>query len=250
MESQIKKHDLFFVVLVFLVCFMPFASSLDTLKPAKINIEYTILQTCSNCTYINMSVSNVDGVVLSNVNMTPNGSGVWYWKYTPTSMGRYDVTGVGDIDGVDTSFATYFMVTPNGEEVSVGQSMLYVVFIFIVFLVICLLFYFVLVIPGGNERDENGNFVGIIKMKYLRVFFIAFIYGLIIVLLNLLNGLAVNFVTLTMFAGVIGNLFQIMIRVSWVFTIILVLWLLYMMVHDSNLKKEIRSIERLGSRGI
>lgn len=90
------------------------ASALDTLKPAKLNQEYKILQTCASCTFVNISVSNINGLIISNAEMTNNGSGVWTYDFTPTTTGRYDVTGVGDLNGDNTSFAASFEVSPSG----------------------------------------------------------------------------------------------------------------------------------------
>jgi len=38
-------------------------------------------------------------------------------------IGRYDVKGQGDKDGVDSSFASYFEVTPNGVTQTQANAM-------------------------------------------------------------------------------------------------------------------------------
>ena len=83
-------------------------TALDTLKPAKLNQEYTILQTCASCTYINISISNINGLVEPNVVMINNGSGVWEYYYTPTTTGRYDVTGVGEASIFNQRYNCYY----------------------------------------------------------------------------------------------------------------------------------------------
>lgn len=95
-------------------------SALDTIKPAQINEEYTILQTCFTCSEVNISISNINGLIISNVGMTDNGSGVWTYDFTPDTIGRHDVTGVGDIDGTDTGFAYYFTVSSSGLTGTLG----------------------------------------------------------------------------------------------------------------------------------
>lgn len=91
------------------------SATLESLKTAKLNQDYTIFQTCASCTYVNITVSNVDGIILNNIEMSDNGSGIWVYNFTPTSLGRYDVTGQGDKNSVDTSFVTYFEVTSTGN---------------------------------------------------------------------------------------------------------------------------------------
>jgi hypothetical protein len=95
-------------------------SAIDNLKPAKLNSEYTILQTCATCSYVNISISNSNGLIVTNVEMIDNGSGTWTYDITPMTLGRYDITGQGDLGGVDTSFATYFEVTGSGLTGTLG----------------------------------------------------------------------------------------------------------------------------------
>jgi len=95
-------------------------SALNELQPAKLNENYIIKQTCATCSYVNISVSNIDGFVLNNVEMSNNGSGVWTYNYIPLNVGRYDVIGKGDLSGTDTSFATSFEVTGSGFVDTLG----------------------------------------------------------------------------------------------------------------------------------
>jgi hypothetical protein len=49
--------------------------------------------------------------------MSSIGNGEWRYEFCNTNfLGRHDVRGQGDINGVDESFATYFEVTPSGEK--------------------------------------------------------------------------------------------------------------------------------------
>lgn len=87
--------------------------SINTLKPAKVNTEYTILQTCSDSTYINLSISNLNGLVITNGEMTNNGT-VWFYKFTPNLVSRYDVAYLSD--GCEKSGTAYFET--KGSNVS------------------------------------------------------------------------------------------------------------------------------------
>ena len=243
---KMKKKYFILIVGIFLIGFV---SALISLPPAKLNQEYIIKQTCSSCTHINITISNINGIILNNVEMSNNGSGTWVYDFTPTILGRHEVTGEGDLDGTNTGFATYFPVTPNGEEISTGQSILYVIFIGILFGLIIMLFYFIVVMPKDNERNERGEIIKILKLKYLRIFLISLLYPLIIILLNLTNGLAVNFSTLSMFSGILGFLFGVMLRGAWVFTLIIIFWVLYNLIKDSNVKKNIKKLGRFRLNG-
>lgn len=235
-----KRRLLFFIALLFLVTTI---SAVDILKPASFNKSYTIVQTCASCTFVNITVTNVDGIVFSNQNMTNNGTGTWIYNMTPTIHSRHDVTGWGDIEGTVASFATFFEVTPSGKVASTGDSLLYFLFSVILFGIIFMLCFFVFTMPSKNEKDERGFENKIIKLKYFRVIFIALIYALTILLLNFLNGLAVNFTALSMFAGIIGFLFEIMLRLAWIFTFLLIAWIVVMLIHDSNLGKQLKKLQ-------
>ena len=171
--------------------------------------------------------------------MTNNGSGNWIHTITPTVSSRHDVTGTGDKDGVDSAFATYFEVTPSGRVVSTGDSMLYSLFAIISFGWIVLLSFFILIMPSSNEKDDVGFEGRVIKIKYFRVLLIFLLYPSMILLLNFLNGLATNFTALSMFAGTLGFLFETMMRLSWPFTIIIIAWIIIMLIHDTNVNKQL-----------
>lgn len=235
MDNKIK----YTFVLVMLFLLIASASAVDILKPAKANQNYTIMQTCASCTFVTLTISNVDGILVSNQSMVNNGSGVWIYDIIPTIISRHDVTGQGDLDGTDTSFATFFEVTPSGKISSTGDSILYALFSVILFGVIFALSFIIFTMPSKNETDEGGFETKVFRIKYFRAFFIFLLYPLIILLLNFLNGLAVNFTALSLFSGILGFLFETMIRLVWPFTIIIFAWIIFMLVHDTNVNKQL-----------
>jgi hypothetical protein len=96
------------------------ASALETMKPATLNEEYIIEQTCASCSYVNVTVSNTNGIIFYNAEMANNGSGVWMYNFTPTQVGRHDAKGIGDINGEGTSFASSFQVEAGGLTGTLG----------------------------------------------------------------------------------------------------------------------------------
>ncbi len=232
------------LVLFLLIIVITNASAVDILKPAKLNEEYIIIQTCASCTYVNITVSNVNGILVSNQPMTDNESANWIYTITPTINSRHDVTGQGDKDGVDEGFVTFFEVTPSGKISSTGDSILYTLFTLISFGWICLLSFFIIAMPSGNERDDVGFEGKVVKIKYFRVLLISFLYPSIILLLNFLNGLAVNFTALSMFSGTLGFLFEIMLRMAWPFTILIITWIVIMLIHDTNVNRQLEKLNK------
>lgn len=216
------------------------------------NKEVELKQTCvingSFCGGCN--ISSVDypngSIAISDVEMTKRTADFNYTlnKNYTSMLGTYTVNGYCRWNDVLKNFVYYFTVTPNGEELTEGQAIINVFLTLILFGLIVSFAYFIIVIPKENERNSRGDYVKIIKLKYLRIMFIAFLYPLIIILLNLMNGLAVNFSTLSMFSGIIGFLFEVMLRGAWIFTVVIILWIIYKMIQDSNIQKTINKIGR------
>ena len=102
--------------------------------------------------------------------------------------------------------------------------------------------FLIYTLPSKNEKDEYKGFViRIVKLKYLRMVLIGIIYPCIIIILNLLNGIAINFVNLNIFAGTIGFLFLTMLRLAWIYTFIIMLWIGYNVLRDTHLKKALKA---------
>lgn len=240
MNKNIKTIFALFLLLIVVTN----VSALDILKPATFNQSYTIIQVCATCTFVNITISTSGGITESNIEMVSNGSGNWIYTIIPAVSSRHDVTGVGDKDGVDSAFATFFEVTPSGKVASTGDSLLYFLFAIISFGWICLLSFFILVMPANNEKDDTGFEGKVVRIKYLRVLLIFFLYPSLILMLNFLNGLATNFTALSMFAGTLGFLFELMMRLAWPFTVIIIFWIIVMLVHDTNISKQLDRFDK------
>ena len=101
-----------------------------------------------------------------------------------------------------------------------------------------------IILPGENEKNENDVVIGVVRLKYLKIVLIAICYPLLIVILNLLNGLAVNFATLEIFAGTLGFFFSTMLNLSWIFIVVMITWVVYLLIRDSNVQKNIDKLGR------
>src|SRR6056297_1102761 len=102
-------------------------SALDSLGTYKKGQDVRITQVCSDATYINISsIAYPNGTIaVSGIEMTPAGSGEYYYDFNDTSaLGQYHVRGISD--GCTETFATYFEVTQTGE---INEQTLYLVFI-------------------------------------------------------------------------------------------------------------------------
>jgi len=106
-----------FSILTFLMLSVNMASaSIENLGTFKTGSCINLLQTCSDCTYNNISsVTYPDGTqALGQVAMEKIGTQFNYTFCDTAHIGRHNVNGYGDPTGVKTIFVYYFDVTASG----------------------------------------------------------------------------------------------------------------------------------------
>lgn len=200
---------------------------------------------CNSSIIITMSLNYPNGTqIFDNTSLTHNPT---YYNITlPTDAIGYPYQAIIMTPSASNSTVEFtYEVTPTGDKSETGDSILYSLFSAILFGIISTLSFFVFTMPSSNERDNGGFETRVVRLKYIRVIFVALIYGLMIMLFNFLNALALNFTTLSVFSGILGFLFEIMLRLAWPFTVILIVWIVYMLIHDSNLKKKLKKMENM-----
>lgn len=155
-SNSMKKVLIIFILSLILIEFG--SASLETLKSAKINTEYTVLQTCPEATWINITLSNINGIKLSNVEMNNNGS-VWEYKFNPDTLGRWDVAYLSD--ACEKGDTAYFEVTPSGNSGS-GANIAF-------FILVILLIYGITLI-GYLKQDYYITILGSMGMLFLGIY--------------------------------------------------------------------------------
>ena len=108
----------YLIPLMLCIILFSFSSATETLGTIKQGECIEIPQVCASCSYVNLSVQYPNkSIAISNQAMTPNGAGLWTYNFCNTSqLGRYDVSGQGDISGTDTGFSVlWFEIRENRE---------------------------------------------------------------------------------------------------------------------------------------
>lgn len=220
--------------------------SFGTFKQGK---DIRIKQVCIDATYINISSITYPNstVIISNAEMISSGSGEFYYDLNASSeIGKYFVTGISD--GCEGTFSFYFIITTSGFENTTSSSILLIPLLLILVIFDFFIFYLIFTINPNNKTDEQGNFIGISFIKYIRLFLIGISYGLVIITLNLMNASALQLNAIPQFTGVIGFLFETLLRGAWIWTFVIFLFILVNIIKDSNLKKHIRSMGGINLR--
>lgn len=136
-----------------------------------------IKQTCSSCSYVNLSISYPNSTrAITNDDMASAGGGTWTYEYCNTlQVGRYEVTGEGDIDGTAESFATYFDITLSGADPNASNPFVSLIIIGLIFGIACVFLYLssTLQQPGPKIFFLLGSFVfliGSLAISYVVAF--------------------------------------------------------------------------------
>lgn len=116
-----KKIMLFMVLGMFLISLA--SAEVQTLPPVKQGDIVDLPQTCSNCTYMNISVNYPNqSIAIRNKIMTKVGSEYNYSFSNTTALGNYISTTCGNPDGVYTCVSYDFEVNPSGEKFNIYQG--------------------------------------------------------------------------------------------------------------------------------
>ena len=228
-----KKILLTIILGIFLISFV--SASLPTVEQNVCIQIKTILNTAgvniSSITYPN------ETTLFLNQEMEKNALTFNYTFCGTNVLGTYTYDYFDADGGV---YVNDFLVTLSGNISTTGEAILYFLLTIIMFAGSIALFYFILIIPYQNPKNEEGTVVEVTKLKYLKVFLITIFYPIVIITLNLMNGIAVNFLSLTIFSGIIGFFFEMMLRLAWIWTVIMALWIFYLLIRDTNFKKIIK----------
>lgn len=137
LKNGMQKITFSLVLITFLILGITFISaSQQTVGPFKAGEQITLIQTCGNCTYCNVtSLIFPNGTkALGQVAMVQDGSEYTYdYTLNETIFGDYIVNGKCDVDGIDTVWAYNFEATSTGKPTPDGIPSFYGVLIVVIF---------------------------------------------------------------------------------------------------------------------
>jgi hypothetical protein len=153
------------IPLMFCMMLFSFASATTTLGTIKQSECIEIPQVCASCTYVNLSIQYPNkSIAVSNQPMVSQGAGLWTYNFCNTSqLGRYDVSGQGDLNGIDTGFSVlWFEVSPSGQ----GGNTNTIFFIFVILLIYGITFI------GFFNKNAPITILGGMAMIFLGVYMV------------------------------------------------------------------------------
>jgi hypothetical protein len=241
MECVKMKNKLFLSLLlgIFLISFC--SAGLGTSKQNDC-VSIVVQSNCSSVILNQVTSTSSGNMFFINTSMQHLSGQDFNYTFCNTSyLGEYDYS--WNEDCVDCSgglCGNKFEITPSGNTLSTGESIIYLISTFMIFLLLMILGYLSIVIPYGDEKDNKGNVIQIVKLKYIKLMIIAIIWPLLALFLNLLNGLAINYAYLSIYSGTIGLLFSVMLKTTFIWFIIIALWIFILLIKDTNHRKIIK----------
>lgn len=153
----------------------------------KLNDCAILTQTCTNCTYVNItSIHYPNGTyALTDKTMTKRGTDYNYTFCNNTIIGDYIVKFVGDLNGITNNDDYYYTVTATGYEISTSQTIISIIGIFVILCFVVFLFVYGVI-------QENPT----IKIFFLSLglLFLIFSVGLILKIMQDSIGEFISFV--------------------------------------------------------
>ncbi|GIW67845.1 MAG: hypothetical protein KatS3mg096_713 [Candidatus Parcubacteria bacterium] len=231
-----KKKIIIPIVLVFFINFI--YASIGVYKQGQ-NIN--LVQTCSDCTYINItSIIAPNGTKLvGNVPMTKDGS---VFNYTldgslTKQIGTYKVTGIGDPAGVNEVWSYTFEVSYFGQELKTSQAIIYSIGFFVILFLFVLNLFYILKLPSSNYKD--GEFLGISYLKYVRQVLIFVEYLFVIALLYISSNVSFAYLNDQLMGKFLFTLFRIFLGFLPLGVIMWFILIFIKIKEDRELKKMI-----------
>lgn len=144
MNKMSKTNKILLLLLATILVLPLVSSSTDTLGVFKQGECINLLQTCSDCTYNNVtSVISPSGLIsIKNILMSKVGVEYNLTFCNTSELGKYTVNGIGDLSGTSTIWNYWFEITPTGTSLTTQQSIMFIVGIIVMLIIVT--FFFIL----------------------------------------------------------------------------------------------------------
>ena len=233
--------------LVFMSIFLiSIASALTLIQNTESDVLIVCINNgyCSSSAICNASIFDPDNIIILNGVQATQSLSLASFNITLNStqtskLGTYQVKGFCKDGSVAKEIDFDFKVTKTGTILETGESITYFILALGVLILFILSFYFMISTPYGNETNEEGAVMKISKLKYIKLGLILLTWVLFTWFLNILIGLSDNYVTLTMFYGFFGFMFETMNALALPLGIFILVLAGYEIVKDTNIHKEI-----------
>ena len=148
------KNKLFIYFGIIILISISFSSAYETLGIFKKGENITLIQGCESSSYANISNVFYPNSTIASSNIAMIGSNNYYkYNFTKTQgIGTYKVVGYCDEAGIYTQWIYQFTITPNGTEITLGQTIIYSFFLLLIIGLLVYSFRITINNPAKNDK--------------------------------------------------------------------------------------------------
>jgi len=167
---------------------------------------------CSTSALCNLTIIYPNSsYLLDNQGMTNLNTGDFNYSLTFIEIGDYS-TKVQCVDGIYNSTATFpITITHTGSELSVGQGIIFLIFVIALIFTFLLCLYGAVRLPWKHGRNEFGKVVSVNDLKYLKIFLFVLSYLLLMFVFGTMRGISANYLFMTGLSKFFNLLYWIML---------------------------------------
>lgn len=238
-----KKNRCLTLILLFLVIIISVNVSAQTCEAPGFmgkfqqNSNVTITQLCPTCTFLNITVTDPDSIILFENEPMTLANGVFTFGPNSTIssvLGIYFVQGTSNLD---EPFKACWIITNIPTDVTIQEAIIYAILTPFVFFMFLIFVWGAVGLPARNRRNEIGRLIGVEKLKYVKFSSMFLAYAFFTWLINILLILSNNFVTLSQYSGFFTMLFQFLMAALYVIFVIMIVFFFVLAKRDLKLQE-------------
>ncbi len=151
-------------------------------------------------------------------------------------LGEYDWTAFC-CDGVFCAGGVgIFTVTRTGNQISTGEAIVYLIFLFAIMFAFGLSLFGAIKIPYNNPRGEQGDIISINDLKYVKVFLIVLSYLLLMFIFGVTRAITANYLFLNGAHKVFNFLFMLMFYFTWPIIVCSIIFTFILFINGKKMK--------------
>jgi len=175
------------------------------------------IKTILNTTAVNISSISFpnSSTAVTNQVMEQNGATFNFTFCDTTTIGVYNYD-YNDAEG--QVFVNDFLITPNGDTLDTGGSILYIILLILNLIFLAIFLTISIVTPYRNleENTIDGTFVTkVTRTKYVKLVSIWITYGIFLWLITIITGMTNNYIRFEELTSMITNLYLFFYTVGY-----------------------------------
>lgn len=130
-----------------------------------------------------------------------------------------------------------FEVTTTGNELSIGESIIYIIILVVLIFAFLLFLTGSIKLPFKDVRNDEGSIISINDLKYLKVSCMVFAYLTLMAIFGIMRQISANFLYLNDIYRIFQWMFWFMLSLVYPLIILSVLFMLIVFINSKKMQK-------------